>query len=292
MCYADFFLNYEEGVASMDNHIPGGVYLCQVDDRISCGACCGLYNVADPSYEHLSDMLKRRTLLYENTPRTYDALEDFAKTITATENQNRPYPDFHHCPYIGLIGENRQRPGCLLHPLGDKNNKTDFRGLSHWGGFACASYFCPTCHDVPARFKEILKACAEDWYTFGLFATESDCLMSYFEWIEQELGRELDPSKVLNKVPFTSAVKEFLTLKKTWLYRSPGYNRLGNYFFKDNLYPRETIDYQAFGVYAPRSDLILRTLGTSCHNTKSLGQAIDDIDRMIHHTVNSLKQIS
>ncbi|GEM_PF-4480549 len=26
----------------METHIPGGVYLRQVSDTVSCGACCGL----------------------------------------------------------------------------------------------------------------------------------------------------------------------------------------------------------------------------------------------------------
>lgn len=275
----------------MDNNIPGGVYLCQVDDRVSCGACCGLYNVADPSYDNLWSILEKRTLLYEKTPRTYDALEDFARKITDSENQDRPYPEFHHCPYIGLIGDHRQRPGCLLHPLGAGNNNTDFRGLSHWGGFACASYFCPTCHEVPARFKEILKGCAEDWYLYGLNVTENRYVSSYFEWIEEASGKALIPSQVLAHDPFISAVREFMALKQTWPYRENHDNRLGNYFFKDDLYPRAIIDYPSFGLPVPRSDLILRTLGTSCTDCETLNDAMRHIDRLIQQAVHAVTQI-
>ncbi|MCG6973724.1 MAG: hypothetical protein LJE66_11325 [Desulfobacterales bacterium] len=35
----------------------GGIYLCQVNDNVSCGACCGLYNVADPSEQNLTHIL-------------------------------------------------------------------------------------------------------------------------------------------------------------------------------------------------------------------------------------------
>lgn len=280
---------FNDGVTFMSMTIPGGVYLCQVNDHVSCGACCGLYNVADPSYENLLAILETRTRLYEKTPRTYDALEDFAKTVTRMENQERPYPEFHHCPYIGLIGDNLERPGCLLHPLGKGNNNTDFRGLSHWGGFACASYFCPTCHDVPARFKEILKGCTQGWYTYGLYVTERDCLVSFFDWIESQLGKELVPANIMDNTGFISALHEFMALKRTWPYRDAGYNRLGNYFFKDNLYPRETIDYETLGYDTPRSDLILRTMGTSCRDGDQLGQAIGHIARIIDHAVEALK---
>lgn len=274
----------------MHTHIPGGVYLCQVDDAVSCGACCGLYNVADPSLENLQAILEYRTGLYAQTPRTYEALENFADHITSVENQDRPFPEFHHCPYIGLIGENRDRPGCLLHPLGKGNNNTDFRGLSHWGGFACASYFCPTCHEVPARYKDILKGCADHWYIYGLFVTENHCLSNYFNLVEQGLGAHLDVNQALGCQAFKTAFQGFLDLKINWPYRPESFNRLGNYFFKDDLYPRDTIDYQALGLDIPACDTILRTLGTQCTGKTDLTHAIDHIGQLIDQAVWALKR--
>ncbi len=60
----------------MDDQVPGGVYLCQVSAQVSCGACCGLYNVADLSRENLTRMLERRTRCFS----TYfcDTTKDFA----------------------------------------------------------------------------------------------------------------------------------------------------------------------------------------------------------------------
>ncbi|MBU1168506.1 MAG: hypothetical protein KKD44_02980 [Proteobacteria bacterium] len=271
-----------------ETQIPGGVYLCQISDSISCGACCGLYNVADPSHENLSALLENRTDLFDQTPRDFDSLSAFALTIENQENQERPYPEFHHCPYLGLVGNNRNRPGCLLHPLGKNNKNTDHRGLSHWGGFACASYFCPTCHELPARYKKILRACVDNWYIFGLALTENRCLGTYFGMIEKLLGHELVFEEVQNNTVFQESVNRFLNLKTTWPYRKKPFNRMGNYFFKDDLYPRETIDYEQLGCTIPPCDPILQSLGTWCRDMTELNHAIQNIDDMIHDAANTL----
>lgn len=39
----------------MDKTAPGGVYLCRVNENLSCGACCGLYNVPDLSRYFFKD---------------------------------------------------------------------------------------------------------------------------------------------------------------------------------------------------------------------------------------------
>jgi hypothetical protein len=45
---------------SLDHQVPGGIYLCQVNENVSFGACCGLYNVADPSEQNLTNILDYR----------------------------------------------------------------------------------------------------------------------------------------------------------------------------------------------------------------------------------------
>ncbi|GAB6096985.1 hypothetical protein JCM14469_32390 [Desulfatiferula olefinivorans] len=271
-----------------ETQTPGGVYLCQVDESISCGACCGLYNVADPSFEGLTALLERRTDLFEKTPRDFDSLERFARTVESMENPERPYPEFHHCPYLGLIGEKKSRPGCLLHPLGHGNNGVDHRGLSHWGGMACAGYFCPTCHDLPARYKTLLRGCSGNWHIFGLMATESNALSSFFGLIEARTGALIRPAEALNRPDFIRAVNDFFELKITWPHRPAPFNRLGNYFFKDDLYPRPVLDYQTLGLSVPAVDAILRSLHTACNTRTEAKRAINIIETIIERAAFAL----
>jgi len=226
--------------------IPGKVYLCQISETVSCGACCGLYNVADFSREAMTEMLTYRTETFEKIPRDMNAILSFKEETESKENQNRPYPEFHHCPFIGLIGDKHSRVGCLLHPLAEDNKGTDFRGLSYYGGMACNSYFCPTHRYLPKACKEILRDVADDWYLYGLIITETKMLTAFFQEIERRLEQPLKKEDILNHKERIKIVKEFLRLKSDWRFRSHN-THVGNYFFEDNLYPKPEIDYPVIG---------------------------------------------
>ncbi len=266
-----------------DSTTPGGVYLCQTDENLSCGACCGLYNVADPGFESLSALLRCRTELFLKTERNFDALVHFKEQVERMENQNRPYPEFHHCPYIGLVGSSLSRPGCLLHPLNPGNRSVDHRGLSDWGGLACATYFCPTCSTLPARYKRILRMCCDSWHLFGLIVPETAMLACFFQAIETLAGQILDPSVLSGHEPFKMAVRRFFALKTDWSYRPKGFNRLGNYFFNDNLYPRIPVNYRGFDCEPSGLDPILTALGSEFTDKSSLESA----EQSLHDIITS-----
>jgi hypothetical protein len=270
---------------------PGGVYLCQTDESLSCGACCGLYNVDDPSFGNLTELLRRRTELFGKTARDFDSLIRFKEQVEAIENQERPYPEFHHCPYIGFVGPTLSRPGCLLHPLNTGNDSVDHRGLSDWGGLACATYFCPTCWKLPARYKKILRMCCDTWYIYGLIIPETDMISSYFSLIEQKISCELDASSVFLNDAFKAAVQRFFHLKTTWAHRPEGFNRLGNYFFNDNLYPRFPIDYQRLEAVISDKDEILMALGSEFRTKKELESADQLLSEIIQAAVDSIRPI-
>ncbi len=271
---------------NLDQNTPGGVYLCQINDKISCGACCGLYNINDPSYNNLKTLLYDRTERYDNTAKEYDTLLEFQEITIKNESGTRPYPEFHHCPYIGLIGENRERPGCLLHPLGKGNNNVDWRGLSHWGGFACASYFCPTCSQLPTRYKKVLRICAGNWQVFGLVITEDKMIESFFQTIEKRIKGDISPEMFKQNKKLQETVTDFFELKNTWRYRREGFNEFGNYFFKDALYPRKEIDYAVFCQSKSEFDEIFKALGTEFKNKSEFNQGVETISQRIDRIIS------
>jgi len=276
----------------LDNSTPGGVYLCQINETVSCGACCGLYNVSDLSYEKLSDMLKYRTELFKKTPRDYDSLEAFQDIVREKEANSFPFHEFHHCHYIGLIGENEDRPGCLLHPYGKRNNNVDHRGLSHWGGFACSSYFCPTCSKLPSRYKEILRISVDNWYIYGLIVTETEMLDNLFSHLEKVVGRDLTVEEFNQNDQLQKSIMQFFDLKTTWKFRPIGFQRTGNYFFKDNLYPREIIDYKNLGVKPSPYNKILLSLGSEFNSAAELEKAVTIISNLIDSIVSQLPPLN
>jgi hypothetical protein len=195
--------------------VPGGVYLCQVNDTVSCGACCGLYNRPDATRGRLQELLGGRTETFRRVTRDIDAIDAFRLETERREQCERPYADFYACPFLGLIGPHGSRPGCLLHPLADGNDGIDYRGLSFYGGLACRDYFCPTYRDLPAAHKEIVKTVCTDWYLYGLVITEDRLLAAFFGEIESRLGRPLAPAEISAGQPAGDALRELFGAKLT-----------------------------------------------------------------------------
>jgi hypothetical protein len=271
-----------------DPLVPGGVYLCQVNDTVACGACCGLYNCAAASRGQLQQLLARRTALFAGVARNADAIDEFRLTLERREHAERPYSDFYVCPFLGLIGPRRSRPGCLLHPLADGNDGIDYRGLSFYGGLACRDYFCPSYRNLPAAHKAVVKAVCTDWYLYGLVVTEDRLLSAIFAAIEARRGRPLAPTEVAGRGPARDRLAELFALKLSWPYRGPGWKGPGNYFFNDGLHPCSPIDYGELNAPASLHDPTLHALGSSFASRRELIAAEALIETMLDRLLRAL----
>jgi hypothetical protein len=177
----------------MDDN-TNNIYFCQVSETVSCGACCGLYNLPDLSREKLEKLLSKRTEDFTSVPRSEDGIFEFQRNNKGPHRLSRPFAQFHHCPFLGLIGEKKSRPGCLLHPATPGNNGVDYRSLSWYGEQACRTYFCPSTEKLPPLYQSILLQTIDDWYVFGLIVTEHALLTAYFKEVESRLGRHVTES--------------------------------------------------------------------------------------------------
>jgi len=269
------------GQSTLDPEIPGGVYLCQVSETVSCGACCGLYNVTDLSGDGLHAMLAKRTHRFAGmTGRDLDTVLSFRKWVEESEPQQRPLPEFHHCPYIGLIGRNLSRPGCLLHPLG--NNGIDLRGISDYGGFACRSYFCPTHDCLSADIKILIRDAARNWFEYGLMVTEVSLVQAVLDAAGvaafRREGHDSAPAHC------TNIIRKLMDLKRCWPYRpDSAYGRV-HYFFNDRLYARAPVGYAAIGAEPSRYDRIFKELCSGFGSIKELREAEAVVTDMLKRT--------
>jgi hypothetical protein len=271
-----------------DDTVPGGVYLCQVNDRVSCGACCGLYNVAEVSRTHLAALLHQRTLRFATLPRTAAAIDAFAQWTHAQESQKRPFADFHHCPFIGLIGPNASRVGCLLHPLAEGNQGVDFRGLSYYGGLACRTYFCPATQSLPARYKRILRTVLDDWYLYGMVVTETELIAAQFQWLEKRLGREMDAALWIDHPHARQPLVDLLALKISWPFRPHDAPTPCHYFFTDPPHIRPQIDYGRLGAVPSPMHPMLRELVSAFGSTADLHAAEQLLETKLERAARAL----
>ena len=279
-----------EGQSELGSHIPGGVYLCQVSHKVSCGACCGLYNVADPSFEALFEMLAVRRKLFAQTERSLDAILTFKNDVEKRESQQRPYTAFHHCPFIGLIGRRSSRVGCLLHPSAAGNQGVDYRGLSYYGAMACRTYFCPACHRLPANIKRIVQRISISWYWYGMTITEATLLQVIFGEIEQRLQRPIDWIDIRQNSACRKAVSEILMLKSRWPFRSSADNGLCHYFFSSPVLPRPMVDYAIVGKKTSKYDILFRELVSSFDSPADLEEAERYLDGLFDRIVGTINR--
>lgn len=261
--------------------VPGDIYLCQVDETKSCGACCGLYNLADLSRPALESLLNRRTLEFASVKREIAALDAFALRETGRLGGPQPFSGLHHCPFIGLIGPARRRVGCLLHPLSEGNDGVDYRGVSYYGGMACRDFFCASTHSLPSAIKELLRGLEVDWYAYGLIVTEAILHQALFDEIRQQSGDDPQWYLLLKETSLSGFRKALLTLKLTWPYRDPD-KSLCHYLFNDGEHQRSAIDYARLKAAPSRFDTILRELDSRFESVQELKGA----EALLSQTLN------
>ncbi len=272
----------------MPNDIFGHVYLCQVDAQRSCGACCGLYNIVDLSRSKLEDLLQRRTKMFGSVPRTEKDLDDFALQELRRMGNDKPYPHFHHCPFLGFIGPDLSRVGCLLHPLVPENRGVDLRGYSYYGAAACRMYFCPSYYRLPARFKHIVQITTPDWYLYGLLITEHRLLSALFANIEDRLGREITAADFLGQEAAIQRMQPILTLKEHWPYRSMSSPGPGHYVFEDGEYQRPGTTYPEEARTETPFDPIFHELDSEFDSVATLHRAEADLDDLLASLARAL----
>jgi hypothetical protein len=272
-----------------DRSVPGGLYLCQVDECISCGACCGLYNVSDASRDALQKMLARRTEMFSRVAGQVDKILDFQQEIEQLESAARPFQALHHCMFLGLVGEKRSRVGCLLHPMHSGNNGIDFRGLSYYGGMACRVYFCPTYSDLPRWIKEILFVAFDNWYDYGLVISEPHMVGAFFFEVAHRLGRALTPTDFTGNKKALEAVQAFMSFKRCWPFRDNHEGALVNCYINDQQYKKPPVDYDAIGVADPKYDTIFRELSSQFNTLEDFHRAEKILENIFNRIVLSIE---
>ena len=261
------------------------VYLCQTGPDVSCGACCGLYNVADPSPESLEALLVRRSRWFTDVPRTMAGIDAFKARVEDAECQDRPFPEFHHCPYLGMIEDEGRRVGCLLHPLADGNNGIDWRGLSYYGGMACRAYFCPSVKQLSPRWLAALRQSMDHWHLHGLVVTERHLLTAFFEILENRLARPIHTDDCPGGSQAAALLRSFASLKLTWPFRRADAPGMANYFFEDGLYPRPAVFRASASIPLSPFETIFRELDSGFSSIDDLHEAEGWVGKIIDEMV-------
>lgn len=245
------------------------VHLCQPDASKSCGACCGLYNYADSGREALVSRLRRRTDLFRKTVREPTDIPGFSKAVRDREDARKRYEVIHCCEYVGFLGAEEKRVGCLLHPA--QNSGRDMRDASFYGRELCDGHFCPSYSYISRAEKLALLEILDDWYLYGVCITDIDLVKEFFRLVSENTGEMPAPGRFRHPA-LREQARRFFELKLAWPFRAEAANRFGKYSFDGAEYSIHSIDYGALGCQTSRFDKIFLSL-------QSDFQSRDDVRR-------------
>ncbi len=265
------------------------LYLCQVSATVSCGACCGLYNLPKLSREKLDLLLARRTEAFAAVARNEEGIYQFKRSNKGPPRLSRPFPGFHHCPFLGLIGAGKSRVGCLLHPAAPGNNGTDYRSYSWYGEMACRSYFCPATQKLSPVYQAIVKETIDNWFDFGLLVTEHALVTAYFKEVESRLGRSVAAGDYPRNSRAADAFREFAALKCHWPYRRADCPGPCNFFLENGLYPRPGVCRQSADIPPSSYETILGELDSGFSSAGELMAAEKVLDGLFVKAARAIR---
>ncbi len=266
------------------------IYLCQVNETVSCGACCGLYNLPNLSRKKVEALLAKRTETFLSVPRTEDGIFAFKRSNKGPYRLERPFPGFHHCPFLGFIGGRKRCVGCLLHPAVPGNNGVDYRSMSWYGEQACRTYLCPATKKLSTVYKSILIQTIDNWYVFGLIVTEHALLTAYFKEMEIRLGRPITVNDYTLNIRATEAFREFAELKIKWPYRRQETPGPCNFFFENGLYPRPDVFRSTLNIRLSSYEKILQELDSGFSSATEMAAAEQLLDDLFLKTEKAIVQ--
>jgi hypothetical protein len=254
---------------------PSDLHLCQPGSRKSCGWCCGLYNTHNANRNSLVRKLRTRTKEFARTDRNVTAIQQFSEKILKREQSKLLDPEFYSCEFVGFLDGGETRVGCMLHPLAQGNQSTDWRGLSFHGGMACQGFFCRSYRELSSAEKWIILETIHDWYLYGLVISDADYVKSFFRLTEKRLGRQIDPANLVTP-PALQLVHEFFHWKIDWPYRNHDSNPI-----HCNSSPSSTVHKAFDGQESPAAiDMMFACLGSSFRSRAEHRRARQMVDQL------------
>ncbi|MFH0729103.1 MAG: hypothetical protein V2B19_22530 [Pseudomonadota bacterium] len=277
-----------EEIRGADTGRAETVYLCQVSDGVSCGACCGLYNIKNLSKTKLEAMLAERTEAFASVSRTEEGIDGFRIRVEGVTPAERPFPEFHHCPFLGLIGPDKSRVGCMLHPAASGNDGKDFRWLSWYGAMACRIYFCPTHRILPPAYQMIVREAFDHWYFYGLIVTEHRLLTAFFAELEKRLSRCISSADFMPDSEAATLFRELASLKIVWPHRRNGAPGPCHYMFENGEYDRPEIQRENPEIPLSHYETIFRELDSKFDSLEDMRHAEMRLDKFFENLMAAL----
>jgi hypothetical protein len=135
--------------------------LCQANQnnsdnkgQVSCGSCCGLFNL-DLNTQEYKKLLRERTEEFNESvdfqvthtmPAYRQSREKKEESLTKKDDTT------YNCPFLGYLDSHQSRIGCMIHPVRTGNPKS--QNFSFYGSSICLGYECRNKENANVDFWE------------------------------------------------------------------------------------------------------------------------------------------
>ncbi|MDD3473655.1 MAG: hypothetical protein PHS86_12800 [Syntrophaceae bacterium] len=259
---------------------PDVANICRPNNKVSCAACCGIYNVIDASAELMTHEMRRRSSLFARVTRHVDDMVNFKAFISETSRLRQLDPDIHVCEFIGFLDPHELIVGCMLHPCSTGNGGTDFRGLCHYGAMACKAFYCPAWKQLNQGMRKTVAMIVPDWRAYGLIITDLAYLSGMTRLVEGATGRSPGPL-MMTDPKIKQQLSNLLMLKVNWPFASDTGIRQSNYYLTGPLEKAQDQD---------PLEMVLKSLSftydrdfTGKESSQLIMAEIDSLARLLSH---------
>lgn len=168
--------------------------LCHPDvGNVSCGACCGLFNLKLQPKE-FKTLLLERTSEFQTTV-NFEVRHSFPifRKERETKEAHIPKKDdmTYNCPFLGYVDPAKQRIGCMIHPIFTGDPKS--QNFSFYGASICQAYDCKNKESILADLWESLFVeMAKDSVEYSFLSADhifSHALEKYFQLLNISMDR-------------------------------------------------------------------------------------------------------
>ncbi|TGL08506.1 hypothetical protein EHQ43_05565 [Leptospira bouyouniensis] len=141
--------------------------------NVSCGACCGLFNLKLTTKEYTNLLLERTNEFKKTVDFSIRHSFPIYRKDRETKEGSIPKKDemTYNCPFLGYVDETKHRIGCMIHPIFTGDPKS--QNFSFYGTSICQAYDCKTKEGALADlWEDLFVEIAKDSIEFSFLSAD------------------------------------------------------------------------------------------------------------------------
>jgi len=162
--------------------------LCHpADGSVSCGSCCGLFNLKLDATGYKNILTERTNLFRKSVDFSIrHTIASFRQTREQIENTITKHDEMtYNCPYLGYVDQHFSKIGCMIHPIFTGDPKS--QNFSFYGTSICQSYDCKNKeHILTDLLENVFLKVAKDSIEYSHLASDHILVFVLEVWLTRK----------------------------------------------------------------------------------------------------------